>query len=121
MHVPLIFGGIIVEPAADGDRRHARLRNTALATNASGDVVGRYDKQFLLAFGEYIPFGETFPSLYDVSPNCGRFTPGTELDPLPRAEPGDAPHHGAHLLRGHPPEPRRSHGRARQTRICSST
>lgn len=78
--MPTIFGGIIFE--ANADRAHARLYNTALATNARGDIVGRYDKEFLLAFGEYLPFGETFPVLYDWSPNSGRFTPGTSLDPI---------------------------------------
>ncbi len=79
--MPVIFGGIIFEPNAD--REHARLYNTALAINSSGDVVGRYDKEFLLAFGEYLPLGETFPILYEWSPNSGRFTSGTSLDPIP--------------------------------------
>ncbi len=83
LHVPTIFGGILFDLGPAGDRKNARLYNTALATNASGDVVGRYDKEFLLAFGEYLPFGETFPVLYEWSPNSGRFTPGTKLDPLP--------------------------------------
>lgn len=85
--VPTIFGGIIFD--VDGLRdpttghHHERLFNTALATNANGDIVGRYDKEFLLAFGEYLPFGETFPVLYDWSPNSGHFSSGTSLDPLP--------------------------------------
>ena len=86
--IPTIFGGILYEPiesdSGGARRRHSeRLYNTAFATNASGDVTGRYDKEFLLAFGEYLPFGETFPVLYEWSPNSGHFTPGTVLDPLP--------------------------------------
>ncbi|MFO0756902.1 MAG: apolipoprotein N-acyltransferase [Byssovorax sp.] len=57
--------------------------NTALMVNQEGAVVGRYDKEFLLAFGEYIPFGDTFPILYQWSPNSSRFSPGTSVDPLP--------------------------------------
>jgi apolipoprotein N-acyltransferase len=92
--VPTIFGGIIFgepEPGATG-RHRERLYNTALATNARGDVTGRYDKEFLLAFGEYLPFGETFPVLYEWSPNSGHFTSGTELDPLPVEMPDGTTH-----------------------------
>jgi len=88
LHVPTIFGGILydfntrsVDPSTG--RHRAKFYNTAIDIDARGNVVGRYDKEFLLAFGEYIPFGETFPILYDWSPNSGRFTPGTSLDPLP--------------------------------------
>jgi apolipoprotein N-acyltransferase len=83
LHTPTIFGGILFDVPRGGDRSKARLYNTALATDANGDIVGRYDKEFLLAFGEYLPFGETFPILYEWSPNSGRFTPGTDPDPVP--------------------------------------
>ncbi len=80
--VPAIFGGIVFEPDPSGGRKHARVYNTALATNTDGDVTGRYDKEFLLAFGEYLPFGDTFPVLYEWSPNSGHFSSGTSLDPV---------------------------------------
>lgn len=60
--------------------------NTALSVDREGKVTGRYDKQYLLAFGEYIPFGDVFPVLYEWSPNSGRLTPGTSLAPLPYGE-----------------------------------
>jgi apolipoprotein N-acyltransferase len=47
-----------------------------------GNLRGRYDKQFLLAFGEYLPFGDTFPILYKWSPHSGSFSAGKTLDPL---------------------------------------
>jgi apolipoprotein N-acyltransferase len=88
LRVPTIFGGILydfdtrsVDPRTG--RHRTKFYNTAIDIDARGNVVGRYDKEFLLAFGEYIPLGETFPVLYDWSPNSGRFTPGTSLDPLP--------------------------------------
>jgi apolipoprotein N-acyltransferase len=37
----------------------------------------------LVPFGEYIPFGEIFPSLYSLVPTSGRFQPGKNLEPLP--------------------------------------
>lgn len=85
--VPTIFGGIIFDTDVQADPATGKIReklyNTALAMNARGDVVGRYDKEFLLAFGEYLPLGDTFPVLYDWSPNSGHFSKGTSLDPLP--------------------------------------
>jgi apolipoprotein N-acyltransferase len=79
--VPAIIGAVLIKPHPDPRRRYV-LYNSALSTTAKGEVNGRYDKEFLLAFGEYIPFGDTFPQLYDASPNSGRFSPGTELTPL---------------------------------------
>ena len=55
----------------------------ALMVDEQGAVTGRYDKEYLLAFGEYIPFGDTFPILYQWSPNSSRFSPGASFDPLP--------------------------------------
>jgi apolipoprotein N-acyltransferase len=76
--VPTIFGAVLFR--VDPDRE--RWFNTAIATDAKGEFTGRYDKQFLLAFGEYLPFGETFPILYKWSPHSGRFSPGTSLEPV---------------------------------------
>jgi apolipoprotein N-acyltransferase len=78
--LPAVFGAVVVKPVAD--ERDYVLYNTAVASDAAGHVGGRYDKQYLLTFGEYLPFGETFPILYRWSPNSGHFTPGTSLDPL---------------------------------------
>jgi len=76
--VPAIFGAVLFRD--DPDRE--RWFNVALATDARGRMTSRYDKEFLLAFGEYLPFGDTFPILYQWSPNSGKFSPGTDLDPL---------------------------------------
>lgn len=76
--VPAIFGAVLFR--VDPDRE--RWFNTAIATDARGEVTGRYDKQFLLAFGEYLPFGDTFPILYEWSPHSGRFSSGSSLDPV---------------------------------------
>lgn len=51
--------------------------NSALLLDAEGHLRGRYDKQDLLAFGEYIPFKETLPFLRHISPAIGNLTPGT--------------------------------------------
>jgi apolipoprotein N-acyltransferase len=83
--VPGVVGGVLYERipgARPNDPRLARYFNTAFAVDDKGEVTGRYDKQFLLMFGEYLPFGELFPSLYDLSPNSGAFTPGQSFEPL---------------------------------------
>lgn len=80
--MPAIFGAVLYRP----DREHPENEkwfNTALATDAKGEVKGRYDKQFLLMFGEYLPLSETFPILHKWSPHSGRFSPGKSLEPVP--------------------------------------
>lgn len=78
LQVPTIFGAVLYR--VDPDRE--RWFNSAIGTDAKGEIRGRYDKQFLLAFGEYLPFGESFPILYKWSPHSGRFSPGSSLEPI---------------------------------------
>lgn len=83
--VPSVVGGVLYERipgARPSEGRLAKFFNSAFAIDGEGEVKGRYDKQFLLMFGEYLPFGETFPVLYDWSPNSGAFTPGQSFEPL---------------------------------------
>ncbi len=82
--VPTIMGTILHERIAEPGPKGRRMRhyNVALLADEKGEIIGRYDKQFLLAFGEYLPFGETFPILYQWSPNSAAFTPGRSLEPL---------------------------------------
>lgn len=79
LKVPTIFGAVLYKATDDDDVRYF---NSAIAVDAKGEVQGRYDKQYLLAFGEYLPFGSTFPILYKWSPHSGRFQPGTSLEPM---------------------------------------
>ncbi|MGC4065837.1 MAG: apolipoprotein N-acyltransferase [Polyangiaceae bacterium] len=79
--VPAIFGAVIVRDV--GGARQYVAWNSALSTGKSGAVTGRYDKQFLVTFSEYIPFGDQLPILYEWSPNSGRFSPGKRIEPLP--------------------------------------
>ena len=50
--------------------------NSALLLAADGRILGRYDKQHLLAFGEYIPLQHYLPFLRHISPTIGNLTPG---------------------------------------------
>jgi apolipoprotein N-acyltransferase len=82
--VPVLFGGVIVKRVDDA--REYVLYNSALLTDREGDVVGRFDKQKLVMFSEEMPFGETFPILYEWSPNSGKFVSGKRYDPLTAGE-----------------------------------
>jgi apolipoprotein N-acyltransferase len=81
LRVPVLFGALLVRDVADA--RGRTLFNSALMSDGNGHLTGRYDKHALLAFGEYLPLGATFPVLYEWSPNTGAFTPGERLDALP--------------------------------------
>ena len=83
--LPGVVGGVLYEriPTANATGgRLAKYFNSAFLVDEKGDVTGRYDKQFLLMFGEYLPLGEMFPILYQWSPNSGAFTSGTSFEPL---------------------------------------
>ena len=81
LRTPVLFGALSVRGAGDGGR--PRYFNTAFVTDATGAIRETYDKVYLLAFGEYIPGGELFPQLYDVSRNSGHFHRGERLVPMP--------------------------------------
>jgi len=76
---PLLFGGLRRDVDQDG---RMGFFNTAYLIDAQGNELGTYDKTYLLAFGEYLPLGETFPQLYELSPRTGRLSPGTHTRPL---------------------------------------
>ncbi|HEX7663414.1 MAG TPA: apolipoprotein N-acyltransferase [Polyangiaceae bacterium] len=78
MGIPMVFGAVLYRKGED----RTRFFNTALSTDKDGKLTARYDKHYLLAFGEYLPLGDTFPILYDWSPNSGKFSVGDTLDPL---------------------------------------
>jgi len=82
--VPAVVGGVLYgrRPNAGPKGRKFRLFNSAFMVDGEGNIKGRYDKQYLLMFGEYLPLGDTFPILYQWSPNSGNFSPGTSFDSL---------------------------------------
>lgn len=79
--VPAIFGAVLYREVQDA--RQYVLFNSALLSDKDGTIKGRYDKTYLLAFGEFLPFGDTFPILYEWSPNTGKFAKGTSVASLP--------------------------------------
>ena len=84
LHVPLLFGAVLVKRVTDA-REYAYF-NSALITDDTGHVEGRYDKQELVPFSEHMPLGRQIPKLYDISPNSGKFEIGESNEPLPLGE-----------------------------------
>jgi len=75
---PILLGAILQQQEGD----QVRVFNAALLTDASGRIVGSYDKGVLVPFGEYIPLGTLFPSLYSWSPYVSHFWPGEREEPI---------------------------------------
>ncbi|HEY3493393.1 MAG TPA: apolipoprotein N-acyltransferase, partial [Polyangiaceae bacterium] len=78
--VPTIFGAVLYDKVNDARRR--AYYNSVLLADAKGDIVGRYDKQELVAFSERMPLGEEFPVLFEISPNSSNFRAGKSVAPL---------------------------------------
>ena len=68
-----IFGAKSFQGRLGG--RNFRAFNTAFVTDRSGRLLGRYHKQVLLAFGEYLPFADIL-SLLPAIPFADGFTRG---------------------------------------------
>ena len=80
---PLLFGAMTFGgemPMRNSDCE--ACFNSALLLDKDGEILELYDKAFLLVFGEYMPFGERFPELYDLLPESSRFQPGTRTEPI---------------------------------------
>ena len=75
---PLFAGALTYE----GDPRAPRFFNSVILFDAEGRVLGLSDKQILMPFGEYMPFGSIFPWLKGLSPQTGDFQAGAEVVPL---------------------------------------
>jgi apolipoprotein N-acyltransferase len=78
LRTPLLFGAVL--RLWEGENPH--LYNSALLAEGSGRILGTYDKMVLVPFGEFIPFGDTFPRLYSWLHYTGRFLPGENEEPL---------------------------------------
>jgi apolipoprotein N-acyltransferase len=51
-----------------GQQAIPKMFNTALLADRAGKILGRYYKTHPVMFGEYIPFGDAIPLLYQITP-----------------------------------------------------
>ena len=85
---PILFGSPALRFYPD---RRPYLLNSAYLLSPNGQLLGRYDKQHLVPFGEYIPFKSSFLSfLNKLVEGIGDFEAGTgptvlTLTPKPRS------------------------------------
>jgi len=76
---PLLFGALTLDRSSDGWVPY----NTALLLDESGNVRGSFDKNFLLIFGEYLPFARQLSFLRELIPEISNFARGTETRTFP--------------------------------------
>lgn len=76
---PLLLG-VITKTERKNFNGEYDYYNTALLVMPDGKVVGRYDKNYPLIFGEYLPFEDVFPFLRRWFPEAGNFNRGTEVE-----------------------------------------
>lgn len=78
LHTPTLFGAVL----RIDENGSSRFYDSAVLANGTGQILGTYDKMVLVPFGEFIPFGDTFPWLYSWAPYSSRFWPGENDEPL---------------------------------------
>ena len=84
---PLVIGAVTQDTRDPAAYPH----NSALLLDRDGRFTGRFDKMFLLMFGEYIPGLETFPFLRDLVPRAaGHFARGQGVATFPLTVDGAA-------------------------------
>ena len=81
--VPLVMG------ALTNDDVHPHAFNSALLLDADGQFRARFDKIFLLMFGEYIPLYDTIPWVRKLVPEAaGQLQRGEEIATFPLTHDG---------------------------------
>ncbi len=71
--VPLVFGSPVLQRLPDGT---PFLLNSVYTLDRSGEITGRYDKQHLVPFGEFIPLRWLLFFLDKLVVGIGDFEPG---------------------------------------------
>ena len=72
---PVVIGAVTDQP-------HGAMHNSAVLMDRSGNVLGESHKIHMVPFGEYLPFGDRFPKLYELIPAISHLQPGDAPHPL---------------------------------------
>jgi apolipoprotein N-acyltransferase len=78
----LLTGVPYAEGAAGRNPAEDHYYNSAILLGPDGGLNGRYDKQHLVPFGEFIPFRKYLPFVSPLVESMGDFTPGSLQQPL---------------------------------------
>jgi apolipoprotein N-acyltransferase len=80
--VPVLVGIDRIHFLADDqsatERPTIQAFNSSVLVEPDGKIVGTYDKMHRVMFGEYIPFADWVPFLYQITPLTGGIVAGTE-------------------------------------------
>jgi apolipoprotein N-acyltransferase len=80
---PLLFGAVTRLPGPPRVSADRYPYNTALMMDRAGEVTGRFDKVFLMLFGEYIPFYDQIPWFTKLFPEASNFSRGKDPTSFP--------------------------------------
>jgi apolipoprotein N-acyltransferase len=83
---PVLFGALTRVEGPPNETTSPAERypfNTAFMMDAEGRVTGKYDKVFLMVFGEYIPFYDSIPWFTKLVPEASNFSRGIEPASFP--------------------------------------
>lgn len=77
-HLPLLFGAPGVEELNGKDA----IYNRAFLLDPEGQIIGKYDKEQLVPFGEYLPQWLNFKFLEALLQGVGIYSQGVSISPL---------------------------------------
>ncbi len=77
LKIPIFTGSLDVE--YDKSDNKAKYYNSAFLIKPFSNDLDVYSKIHLVPFGEWIPYGDIFPFLYNLDIAMGDFTPGKEF------------------------------------------
>jgi apolipoprotein N-acyltransferase len=84
---PLLFGAVTVAGRGERTGPDRYPYNTAMMMNAAGNITGKFDKVFLMMFGEYIPFYDSIPWFTQLFPEACNFSRGSKPGSFPLTTP----------------------------------